>query len=1080
MLHVLEVCNKISSVERSPGFRGFGSQVKVWMKRDEVEREIRRLKEHVNSCFIKFTAFSTARVEGRAARIEETSLDTMGTSLRVEQTLLVNHVESRIQLRRLEGMMAQVLLDTPFGQNVMNRTIEIITSDTTQQTLEFQYLSAEALRLIDSLQQLAANSAVVLDSPFRSLTDLFFLRSTSTKPVLHDILGVVLQISDPPDKIPFTSIQKILDIGEQLVALGLNSEATAWHLMTTQILRRLAGGAFPERVLPHLALSLECLSCRYQDQLRLELALESSQQAVDVCRLLYDIAPDVDYWPLFATIFITHSMNLRATGRHRAAISIAQEAVGICRPRLADIIEFCSGLTSWPDEAEYKAVTSFQALFSLGESLASDNQHLDAYEAFKEGFQIICALSGSKHPPLGTHIDLIFDQICTLAEGGGFSRGMLADGVILLRDLARIYPEEFSSHFLWILYAHVYFSQPPPESGTSLKDLRIFLEPESASPPPPLPDTDFAVHIQSFNVHGGIIEDTIRAFYLYPSQIPLLALVQNIFIAHFEEATVILRDAVASFMTASSLSKSQSTWIFWGLCNTLDFAPLSQLRKLNILAIMSEITHHFRTIATSTSSSRSCRDSFINALTWSFWGFWSAGFLPDALATADESIKYFHSLAAENVDEVDQLRWFQVRRIFVLCDMGQIAEARQAAKELKMLFRSFMGPEATRDSKDDFLRYCVIQTRIIQRSGEDQKALQFLQKVVSEAGKPDWTKGEQVFVFSFNFLLAELAAAWGRTRQPGNALISAQQAVTVCRKVAEEYPDEQICSLVHALTILSDCLAAVGRNEEALKAGLEAVTTYTQHVSGIRGLFFIIRRQELGANAFNCLAHRLATSQQLAESISNAEKAIDLGRESSQLVPRLMPKLANNLQNMASILWKLGRRKESIAACREAVSIMRQVTEHEAYLLADLAEGLTQLARYLMEKGDLDEAAVSTAECTEVQRNMVSMPSPDSLFSEIDIFEFLDDSVSEEGAGGDTAMGAMESSPKATSVAEGARAPVVTQDGDVDPDIRKKTRLADVLTAPVEVKLRSTPMDILWWMLLAILGAAFVVLWSRI
>jgi hypothetical protein len=56
-----------------------------------------------------------------AARIEQ-------NTLRIEQTLIVNNVENQAKAQRLEGMMAQVLLETPFGQNVMNKTVEIISA----------------------------------------------------------------------------------------------------------------------------------------------------------------------------------------------------------------------------------------------------------------------------------------------------------------------------------------------------------------------------------------------------------------------------------------------------------------------------------------------------------------------------------------------------------------------------------------------------------------------------------------------------------------------------------------------------------------------------------------------------------------------------------------------------------------------------------------------------------------------------------------------------------------------------------------------------------------------------------------
>ncbi|KAJ6499874.1 hypothetical protein DFH09DRAFT_1102798 [Mycena vulgaris] len=135
MLYVLAACRKISPAQPSPGFRGFTSQIKVWMKRDDIEAKIRRLKEHVNKCYLEFTAFSAARIEKTTTYIEEsthhikeTTHHTQNTTLRVEQSLIVNHVENQVKLQRLEGLMARMLLETQFGQDVMSRTIEIMAT----------------------------------------------------------------------------------------------------------------------------------------------------------------------------------------------------------------------------------------------------------------------------------------------------------------------------------------------------------------------------------------------------------------------------------------------------------------------------------------------------------------------------------------------------------------------------------------------------------------------------------------------------------------------------------------------------------------------------------------------------------------------------------------------------------------------------------------------------------------------------------------------------------------------------------------------------------------------------------------
>ncbi|KAJ6594568.1 hypothetical protein B0H19DRAFT_65361 [Mycena capillaripes] len=107
MLFVLSLCHAISPVERSQtGFRRLGSQLKAWMKRDDLEKQIGRLKDHMNQCCLQFTTFAAARIEY--------------TTLRAEQTLVVNNVENQVRLLRLEGMMARLLLDSQFGQKVLN------------------------------------------------------------------------------------------------------------------------------------------------------------------------------------------------------------------------------------------------------------------------------------------------------------------------------------------------------------------------------------------------------------------------------------------------------------------------------------------------------------------------------------------------------------------------------------------------------------------------------------------------------------------------------------------------------------------------------------------------------------------------------------------------------------------------------------------------------------------------------------------------------------------------------------------------------------------------------------------------
>lgn len=72
--------------------------------------------------------FSSARIEQTTARIEDTSHHVVNTTLCVEQLLLVNHVKNQVKLKRLEGLMSQVLLEAQFGQGVTKGTMEKLKS----------------------------------------------------------------------------------------------------------------------------------------------------------------------------------------------------------------------------------------------------------------------------------------------------------------------------------------------------------------------------------------------------------------------------------------------------------------------------------------------------------------------------------------------------------------------------------------------------------------------------------------------------------------------------------------------------------------------------------------------------------------------------------------------------------------------------------------------------------------------------------------------------------------------------------------------------------------------------------------
>ncbi|KAF7357911.1 Tetratricopeptide repeat family [Mycena venus] len=1080
MLHVLSVCREISSMDHRPGLRGFKTQIKAWMKRDDLEGKIVHLKEHVNRCYLQFTAFSAARIEQSAARIEDTSLETINTTLRVEQTIMVNNVENQVKLHRLEGMMAQVLLETQFGQGVLNKTMEIIASDSTHKSLEFQYLSVQTMRLIDSLQQLLAGGKLVLKSSFcdpsSSLNLVFAPEYTCAVDVLHTILGTVRDLNKG-----LTEIAEgiMANLGVHLVELRMTSEGTAWHLFKICFLRDIASNHCSAQTLVQLVNSFNNLSIGYHRQLRHEAALSASQQAFDLCSHLTESFPEMDNRPLRLNALLIHTENLLLMDQTIAALAIAEDAVAVSRPMVKQFIESNSGLSSLTEAEEYRAATCYQAFSVLAKALSSMNRPLQSYEAFTEGFHVIRKLPVFLHAPSGEDLDSFLHQICKVAEDGSFSLGMLADCVILFRDLVRMYPQT-SSQFLGLLHAYVYFAQQDtsPNITPSMENLRVFLEPRWECPPPSL---DITMRVEFDALGGTIIEDAVRAYYLCPAQAVDL-LIRNIFVTHPEQAIDVLREVVEK----SSFESSTILWVVsHRIAETVPLIPNSN--RVAMLQIVTTIIKHFDTIFSAQGFDWPWVLHAILAPLFQL--LWCAGLLEEAFAESEQAIRYLQSCSSTDDPSIGaELCWFRMSRHFLLCDMGRFLDTVEMIKSTDAIIPHF---------EEFTLHPYIVLTRILRRAHRKEEALQLLRRGVAAGIAKDLVDDGKPRDYTFHFLLVELAAAWRYVGHQKRAVEDAERAVAACRKVDDDV-EAQSCTLVHALTTLSDCLAAVGRHDDAFKAAEEAVSIYTQHASHMwDGFLYTIRKQELGANAFHSLSLRLETIEKREEALIEAEKASALYRELVSLAPRHLPALANSLQNVASILSNTGRQEEAVAVCEETVSIMRNLVDPEPYFLPALAGGLDLLAGYLAEKGDVNGAASRAAESVEVRRTFACLPpQPKYLFEEVEMkwdeegdesLETSEGDDSEHHEALDTAADEVvvsetesehsidvlpESSPTSTSLA-------ATPDENptpVDTAVPAKSHFKAILSTPLEIRLsmRSTLMDILWWLLVGILFIAFV------
>jgi hypothetical protein len=843
------------------------------------------------------------------------------------------------------------------------------------------------MQLVECMQRLLAANAI--DPPDWKPTERIvrvFLERTSPKHILHEILGLVLKAETGQFKMDSVFS---LHLGAHMAELGFKSEGTAWGFMVVKILRQLAQtpGEHCVAVVSRLAFALEEISELYCYQSQHQLASQTSRQSLDLLQSSFECLPEVDNRICYVSTLVRHTGALLNTTQPFAAIPIAQQAISMSRSILQQML----GLTFEPGsqllaEAQYKVQTCSHAFFVFAAALSSNGRDLEAYEALKEGLEITLRFSGTGCTPSQPALDDLFSNIRKLAKRGRLSFVMLADCVILFRDLARIYPKSCSSPFLQLLYAYVYLRVHGTSLvGNSLKNLL-----ESNSTLPPLNLATSTLYLDEFNANGGVVKDVIGASYVkYCAPEKTFPLIKHIFITRFDQAVAAAREAT-TILFADSSSQSRNT-LTWAVIYISDILPVvSHSNRSVLVEMMEDIIGHLRTAA---SCFQTQRRSFIDALAWSCQGFLSIGRLPESLAAADEGSEYL-SRCSKAEGDARNLHLLQLLQIFVTLEMGRISEAAKTAQEI-----TYPQPQPT-GSDEFFWSRTVIQTRILRRTRRNFEALQILEKVTSESDLERWTREGGYSHFHFHILLADLAILRGQMGQPERGLKDVERAVTGCRKEVEDKHDNvetQQHSLVHSLTCLSYCLVAVGKEHEALAAVKEAASIYLPHAPHMWGGFlWSLRRPELGGNMFHSLSLRLASSGDMDGALVNAEKATEAYRELVSLAPRHFPTLASSLRNMSSILQSIDRRDEAVLVCEEAVGIMRKVADTENYFLPALRGALVQLAGYLFEKGDTDGASVIISELADIAQKIDTLVSDSESCSLVPGLEFTAKDKGEE------------------------------------------------------------------------------------
>ncbi|KAF7367514.1 Tetratricopeptide repeat family [Mycena sanguinolenta] len=182
ILHARFLTDRLAAAGRKQGLRGFGVRFRTWLKRHDIESAIKSVKEHVDKCFLQFTAFSVSRTEC--------------TAFRIEHAITVQKVENSMDLRRIESMMTKLVHETQFGNEIMQQAASTISSLATNKSF---FLSS----LCETLVQI---STYLGNRGYATVT------TVTTSSELNGTCGQILALGEKLKNMEFltTSIQTTL------------------------------------------------------------------------------------------------------------------------------------------------------------------------------------------------------------------------------------------------------------------------------------------------------------------------------------------------------------------------------------------------------------------------------------------------------------------------------------------------------------------------------------------------------------------------------------------------------------------------------------------------------------------------------------------------------------------------------------------------------------------------------------------------------------------------------------------------------------------------------------------------------
>lgn len=823
---------------------------------------------------------------------------------------------------------------------------------------------------------------------------------------VFEVLRITLRLQgirkDPHVLSPEESVHDFRNCSLAIILgeLGMHRQSIALRTTLVHIYRILAPGNLRE-YFPTLALNLEGISQSYVFISEFDLALKASEDAVSSLRLLRDTYPDFDTRILLANALGHHARNLASVGRSVEAIQIAQESTGIYVPWSREHGNLTSS-SRRKGHLNPSVILSKEKLstlhtrciinfLDLARYLFAEMRQSEACAAARQAIQTVHLLPSSDAKDMLLH-SKIFEHLIYLSSGyrsQSRSFPLIEDIIIAYHDLAQLHPDKFVIYFLQSLQAYEGLSNAMPS------DYYIF-----TAQVPLLRRPRWMVEMyrpDRLDGHCGVIPDNFKHFlrlekasrvtrdavyYTYyrhqvnhsegtfPSVVVLTQyrpLAERMFESQVEEGLPALREIANSLLNSVdddhcevlSLRSLKLLNYFLGDLSCLAIGlPEERIHKiLSISEIVVQV--HLNVLCNDRWKCSSDRRGYIAGISegfgYHFWCLFGCQKYLEALDIAQKSFDILQSVHSDT-DLERHMAYTLYCLSFASFHLKNTAKALAFSRKVLEFQRKFK-------SVNDGPRFFNLLNmhHFLSFSGQQLEALAVIEEAASKREHDTYLK---------RICLTRLACSYLIQGRVDEALAVSREAVENSRDLETIGSPGVRDNLSRSLHAFSNCLAKMGREEEALIAIEEAVATWRswprKHPMGF-GQHQYIAYEDI--DLLHNFSIRLVAAGRSEEALSAIEEATSRCRILTSACPVYLPQLPKSLRTLATQLWSFDRREESIAFSKEAIEIWRPMvsTPTEAYLAPLYCELLDELALRLADLERLSESDNLRSEATRIR-----------------------------------------------------------------------------------------------------------------